>query len=62
MPFLFKEVSPQVILWVIAKGQMVTVLLTMSEDRKTLSLRSDQTGNTSTYVRSAKLEANGCPV
>jgi hypothetical protein len=59
-PFLFKESGGQVMLAVNAKGNLLTIYLSVAADYSRLTLKSARTGSESFYVRAGQEKQNAC--
>jgi len=59
-PFLFKEAAGQVMLAVNAKGNLLTIYLSVNADNTRLTTKSERTGNEAFYVREGEEKKHAC--
>ncbi|KMM74951.1 hypothetical protein ACP93_14215 [Xanthomonas sp. NCPPB 1128] len=59
-PVLYKESNGQVLLAVNARGDLITVRLSVPPDHSRLKFKSERTGNVAYYVRAGTEQSAGC--
>jgi hypothetical protein len=60
VPFLFKEAGSQVMLAVNARGNLVTIYLSVDKSYSRLTNKNERNGNEAIYVRREKVAESGC--
>lgn len=59
-PFLYKEANGQVLLMVNARGDLITVRLSVSPDHSRLNFKSERTGSVAYYIRPGTEQSVSC--